>query len=248
MRDKCLCSLVVTILFVGMTISSAQAGKPQKDIGTLGGLSFSGRIIEFNEEHRFVVINLGSSDGVKKGMILSVFQKDEEVAKLKANKVRGNISACDIQMVYSGRGIAVGDVVIYKESRKLPKSIEIASIVVDIDAPKPIILDKSFTVLQEFGLIVTQSDSKKYILQAHKYLDLPLDVGLITDWGPSVRDKILYTVEITATPQYNRLIVKLRGVYDKAGQVHDHELNKNSTVYKEAQAMAFKIKDLAEKL
>ena len=54
-------------------------------------------------------------------MILDVFQKDEEAAKIKVNKVRKNVSACDIQLVYTGRGIGVGDLVIFKETPPIVK-------------------------------------------------------------------------------------------------------------------------------
>ena len=245
------------ILLLGLTIIPAQARQARRNTGTTGRLSLSGRIVQFNEEHRFVVINLGSSDGVEKGMVFSIFQKDEEVAKIKVNKVRRNISACDIQLVYLERGIGVGDVVIYKEPPSFlkmfkplepTKMVEVEPIIVDIDAPKIIILKKTLTILEEFGVIITESDSTKYTLKAHKDLELPLDAALLTDWGPSVRNQVFYNVEVTTTPRYNRLIIRLRGVYYKEGQLYDHELKKDSRTYKEAQAIAFKIKDLSEKL
>ncbi len=223
----------------------------------LGEVSLSGRIVELNETYRFAVINLGTVDGVKKGMIFNVFQRDEEVAKLKVSKVRRHISACDIQLVYTGRGIGVGDLVIFKETPPIVKMfkpleptrmIEVEPIVVDIDAPKRTILLKVLTVFKEFGTMITRSDPKAYTIKAQKNLDMPLLQDLLTEWGPYTRNKVFYTAEVTTTPGYNRLIIRLRGVYDKAGQLYNYELKKTAPVYKEAQEMAFTIKDLAEEL
>ncbi|MBL7085083.1 MAG: hypothetical protein ISS43_03120 [Candidatus Omnitrophica bacterium] len=255
---KVLSNLVIMILLsLVLSLNQAQAEHPRRNLSTTGELTLRGRIVQLNEDYRFTVINLGSIDGVKKGMIFSVFQKDEEAAKIKVNKVRRHISACDIQLVYTGRGIGVGDLVIYKESAPIIKMlkplestrmIEVEPIVVDIDAPKYTILKKALTVFKEFGTIVTELDSKEYTLKAQKNLDLPLSVGVITEWGPYVRDKVYYTAEVVATPRYNRLIIRLRGVYLKESQFYNHEIKKTSRTYKETQEIAFTIKDLSEKI
>lgn len=252
-----LSGLIFFILLTAVVLNQAEAEQPQLKTSLIGESTLQGRVVEVNEEHRFAIINLGTTEGVKKGMVFSVFQKDEEVAKIKASKVRRNISACDIQMVFTARGIGVGDVVIYKPVPPLIKmfkpleptrAIEVEPIVVDIDAPKRTILLKVFKVFKDFGIMITDSDTAKYTLNAYKYWELPLDVGLLTDYGPFVRNKVHYTAEVTTTPRYNRLIIYLKGVYDKEGQKYDHEINKTSSIYREAQEMAFTIKDLSEKL
>lgn len=257
MWSNSLRNLAFAVFLLSLVINQAQAQRPPMRRGTVGKLSLRGRIVQVNEDYNFVVINMGSLDGVKKGMIFPVFQKDEEVAKIKVSKVRRHISACDIQLVYSGRGIGVGDLVIYKEKPpfvkmfkplKPSRMIETEPIVVDIDAPKQTILRKALGVFKEFGLVVTESDPTKYTVKAQKNLDLPLGVGLVTEWGPYVRNKVYYTAEVTTTPRYNRLIIHLRGIYDKEGQVYNREIKKASYAYKEAQEMAFTIKDLSEKL
>jgi len=254
-----LCRRIGLFLFLGLFfVTFVQAeGRLTRERGLLGEVTLSGRIVEFNETYRFAVINLGTVDGVKKGMIFNVFQRDEEVAKLKVSKVRRHISACDIQLVYAGRGIGVGDLVICKEPApilkilqplKSTRMIEVEPIVVDIDAPKRTILSKALTVFKEFGTMITQSDPKAYTIKAQKHLDMPLLQDLLTEWGPYTRNRVFYTAEVTTTPGYNRLILRLRGVYDKAGQLYNYELKKTSPVYKEAQEMAFTIKDLSEEL
>ncbi len=254
---KCLRNLAVIVILSGLVINQAQAKSPRRNVDTLGGFSFRGRIIEVNEEHRFAVLNLGRADGVKKGMILRVFHGEEEVARIKTAKVRKHFSACDIQLVYAERGIGIGDVVIYKEPPPFVKMlkpldptsmIEMEPIVVDIDAPKPAILSKAIRVFKDFGVVVTESDSTNYTLKASKNLNVPLEVGLFTEWGPFVRNKLYYTVEVTTTARYNQLIIHLRGVYDKEGQLYNREIKNDSPIYKEVQTMAFTIKDLAERL
>lgn len=249
--------LIFFILLTAAVLNQVEAEEPELKSSLIGESTLQGRVIEINEGHRFAIINLGTAEGVKKGMVFSVFQKDEEVAKIKASKVRRHISACDIQMVFSARGIGVGDVAIYKPVPPLVKmfkpleptrAIEVEPIVVDIDAPKRTILLKLRNVFKDFGMVITGFDSTKYTLDAYKYWELPLDVGLLTDYGPFVRDKVYYNAEITTTPRYNRLVINLRGVYDREGQRYDHEINKTSTIYREAQEMAFTIKDLSEKL
>ena len=246
------------VIFLSLfIISQAQAQRRPMSRSTIGAVNLRGRIVQVNEDYRFAVINLGSTDGVKKGMIFTVFQKDEEAAKIKVGKVRRHISACDIQLVYTGRGIGAGDMVMYKEKAPIVKMlkplepsrmIEVEPIVVDIDAPKQRILRKALGVFKEFGVVITASDPVKYTIEARKNIEMPSSVGLITEWGPFVRNKVYYNVEVATTPRYNRLIIHLRGIYDREGQVYNHEVKKDSYIYKEAQEMAFTIKDLTEKL
>ncbi|NQS99503.1 MAG: hypothetical protein HQ595_00335 [Candidatus Omnitrophica bacterium] len=257
MTCRILGSLTLLIVFAAIIVSSVDAGQSKPKGGLLGETSLHGRVVEVNQEHRFVVVNLGSAEGAETGMVLSIFQKGEEAGKVKLTKVRRHISAGNIQMLYSGRGVAVGDEVIYKivpplvkmfQPLDASKQIAVESIVVDIDAPKQTIMSKMSAVFKDFGLIITDSDPDKHTLTAFKYTENRWDVDLVTDWGPFVRNKISYTAEVTTTPRYNRLIIHLRGVYDREGQVFDHEIEKDSSVYKETQKIAFTIKDLAEEL
>lgn len=261
MPIKYLRNLAWIVFFLILCTSQAQAREPQTKggwkIGLMGEPKLMGRIIEVNEEFNFVVVNLGTANGAEKGMILSVFQKEDEVAKIKISKARKHISACEIQLVYSGRGIGIGDVAIYKEPSPITKMlkpfetakmIEIEPIVVDIDAPKRTILLNTLEVFKEFGTLVTDSDPAAYVLKANKNMPTPFFVELLSEYGHVVRDTVYYTVEVSSTPKFNRLIIHLRGVYEKEGSLYNHEIKKTSSVYKEAQEMAFTIKDLSERL
>lgn len=146
-----------------------------------------------------------------------------------------------------------------KMLRKVEKAIRVIIglepeiIVVYINAPKHIIHSTAMDVLRKYGCQISSSDPVKYNLQASKNIKLPLAMGFFTEWGPSTRNKIYYTVEIRESPKsedliINRLIICLRGVYDKEGQVYNHEIKKSSPAYKEAEEMALKIKYLIENL
>ena len=154
---KYLQSSILIVFLLSIAVNPGHAREPERSWGLMGETTLTGRIIEINEEYRFVVINLGSVDGVKKGMIFDVFQKDEEAAKIKVSRVRRHISACDIQLVYSGKGIGIGDLVIYRKPTPLAKilkpleptrMIEVEPIVVDIDASKRKILSRAIKVFK----------------------------------------------------------------------------------------------------
>lgn len=121
-------------------------------------------------------------------------------------------------------------------------------IIVDIDASKNSILSSAIRVFRENRCVITSSDPVKYDLQAFKNIKLSLAKEIISEWNAYTRNKIYYTVEITATPKSNCLSIHLRGVYDKEGQLYDHGIRKDSQTYKEAYEMALTIKDLAERL
>ena len=261
MPIKYLRNLAWIVFFLILCTTQVQAREPQKKaawkVGLMGEPKLMGRIIEVNEEFNFVVVNFGTANGAEEGMILSVFQREDEVAKLKISKARKHISACDIQLVYSGRGIGIGDVAVYKEPSPITKMlkpletakmIEVEPIIVDIDAPKRTILLNTLQVFKESGTMVTDSDPAAYTLKANKDMPTPLFIELLSEYGNVVRDTIYYTVELNSTPKFNRLIIHLRGVYEKEGAFYNHEIKKTSSVYKEAQEMAFTIKDLSERL
>jgi chromosome segregation ATPase len=58
---------------------------------------FPGKILAVNLESNFVVIDLGSSAGVKTGDIFSVYRDARSIGSLSVIQTRANISACDIK-------------------------------------------------------------------------------------------------------------------------------------------------------
>ena len=251
MKIKGILSLAFIALILCLIINQADAREPSRTS------TLEGRIVEVNEEYRFVVINLGSADGVKKDMLFSVFQKEEEIAKIKVANVRRHISACYIQLFFVERPIGRGDLAIYRKVFPLselikplkPSSIiESKPIIVDIDAPKQTILTKALTVFKEFNVIVTRSDPSAHLFKAYKNIDLPLIMGLYAEGGFTVRNKVYYTVEIVSRLRCNRMIIHLKAAYDSEGQSYNYKIKRNSSTYKEIQEMAFAIKDLSEEM
>ncbi|MCK9430807.1 MAG: hypothetical protein M0R17_12540 [Candidatus Omnitrophica bacterium] len=60
-------------------------------------VDFSGRILAVNPDSNFVVIDAGSSVGVKIGDSFSVYRDGKSIGLIAVIQVRGNISACDIR-------------------------------------------------------------------------------------------------------------------------------------------------------
>lgn len=61
-----------------------------------------GRLIHVNSEYGFVVIDLGSKDGVRPGMKFEVYRNGEETGEIQAMKVRTNITAAQISSIAPG--------------------------------------------------------------------------------------------------------------------------------------------------
>lgn len=70
-----------------------------------------GEIMTVNEEHRFVVIDLGSDDGLEIGMVFSVHRGKKEIARIRVVGTRKQIAAADIINFERRMGIRVGDIV-----------------------------------------------------------------------------------------------------------------------------------------
>ncbi|MBI3252487.1 MAG: hypothetical protein HYZ52_04130 [Candidatus Omnitrophica bacterium] len=74
-----------------------------------------GRVLAVNQEHGFVVINLGKADNVKPDGVYVVKKDGEEVATLNTLEVRDAMTACNVQELKSGRKISVDDLVLPKK-------------------------------------------------------------------------------------------------------------------------------------
>jgi len=68
---------------------------------------FSGRILAVNPDSNFVVIDAGSSAGVKIGDSFSVYRDGKSIGLIEVIQVRGNISACDIKK--KSAALRIGD-------------------------------------------------------------------------------------------------------------------------------------------
>jgi hypothetical protein len=70
-----------------------------------------GKVLTINRENNFIVIDLGSDNGVKVGNIFSIYRDigGKSIADVEIIQLRKNISACDIKK--ESVSIHVGDVV-----------------------------------------------------------------------------------------------------------------------------------------
>ena len=62
-------------------------------------LELAGRIITVNNEHKFVVIDIGRDDQVKIGMSFDVYRRGKEIGKIEVIETRRDIAACDIKEI-----------------------------------------------------------------------------------------------------------------------------------------------------
>jgi hypothetical protein len=75
-----------------------------------GGVK-AAKILEYNEDYNFIIIDLGEIDGLKKGEYYALIKDGEKIGKIQLVKVRENISACDIKEIAYKGAILGGDVV-----------------------------------------------------------------------------------------------------------------------------------------
>ncbi len=68
-----------------------------------------GKILNVNEAHNFVVINLGRRDGVVEGMEFNVVRSDKKIARVKVRMLKDDVCAADIVKLYGSSEIKVGD-------------------------------------------------------------------------------------------------------------------------------------------
>ncbi len=70
-----------------------------------------GRVLAVNEEHGFVVVDLGKMDNLSDNSVLSLKKNGRDVAKLSVLEVRDAMTACNIKDLRPGNKIQVNDTV-----------------------------------------------------------------------------------------------------------------------------------------
>ena len=68
-----------------------------------------GRLLDVNESHNFVVVDKGSDDGVRVGMVLDVLRGAASVGRVSVVRVRPQLSACDIIRAKTAGLLQAGD-------------------------------------------------------------------------------------------------------------------------------------------
>lgn len=72
-------------------------------------MKVEGKILNVNEAHNFVVIDLGRKDGVVEGMEFDVVRNGEKIARVKVRMLKDDVCAADIVKLYGASEIKVGD-------------------------------------------------------------------------------------------------------------------------------------------
>lgn len=68
-----------------------------------------GRLVEVNDPHRFIVVDKGSQDGVRVGMVFNIIRGSATVGQATVVRVRPSLSACDILRAKTAGLLQVGD-------------------------------------------------------------------------------------------------------------------------------------------
>ena len=71
-----------------------------------------GRILEINEPHSFIVVDQGSEDGVRVGMVFDVLRGAGAVGRATVVRVRPKLSACDIIRSKTPGSLQAGDLAV----------------------------------------------------------------------------------------------------------------------------------------
>lgn len=74
-----------------------------------------GRVLAINDDHGFVVVNLGRVDGVRDDTPLFLSKADEVVATLSVVEARDVMSACNVKSIKTGVRIEINDPVSLKK-------------------------------------------------------------------------------------------------------------------------------------
>ncbi len=74
-----------------------------------------GKVLAINEDHGFVIVDLGRVDGMNPNTLLSLSQNGQVVGKLKVLEIRDVMTACNIQDLTAGKKIQVNDSVLIQK-------------------------------------------------------------------------------------------------------------------------------------
>ena len=89
--------------------AAAPAAKTQPTART--SAKTQGRVLAINEEHGFVVVDMGKVDGIKNGMDLFLKKNGQTVATLAVLEIRDVMTACNIRDLASGKKVEINDLV-----------------------------------------------------------------------------------------------------------------------------------------
>ena len=74
----------------------------------------SGHLVDVNEQHQFVIIDKGTMDGVREGMMFNILRSDTPIGLVTAVRVRPQLTACNIMRTVSPQPLRVGDLAVQR--------------------------------------------------------------------------------------------------------------------------------------
>jgi len=85
----------------------ARSLRPQKKSGP----KTTGKVLAVNEDHGFVVVDLGKVDNLSRAADLEIVRNGKSIASLSVLEIRDVMTACNIKNLESGQKIQINDVV-----------------------------------------------------------------------------------------------------------------------------------------
>lgn len=92
-------------------LGSIQAGQKTGATATSANKSAAkeGHVLAINDQHGFIVVDLGKANGITGNSLLSLKQNGEVIATLTPLEIRDVMTACNVRDIKPGRKIAVND-------------------------------------------------------------------------------------------------------------------------------------------
>jgi len=80
-----------------------------ENVRIITGKKFTGKVIAVNQEHNFIIIDIGKNDGIEEGTILIVHRGKDFITKVQVARVRDTVSAADLLDEWKQDDVKKGD-------------------------------------------------------------------------------------------------------------------------------------------
>jgi|GEM_PF-2303302 len=107
-------SLIIAVIIISLSLAYYYMIFLPKSARLTAKAGITGSVIQVHNAAKFVIINLGKSNGIKNGMQMWVIRGNAKIASVTINDVRNNISEGEIVSLASGYTIQEGDTVVRK--------------------------------------------------------------------------------------------------------------------------------------
>ena len=97
MKKAKTCFLLLFVLFSALLCCPARAKV------------IDGTVLAVNEEHNFVIIDMGKQDGIRKNMVLMVYRERKLLGKVEVEEVFEDMSSCVILPWFEKVDVKIND-------------------------------------------------------------------------------------------------------------------------------------------